>query len=398
MSPWPLFSAPASTPPFAFNSSALLLPRASCTLTPSASAFSAILSAFIGSVINGLASGWVTALATGWISWLAIFRVLLGATYMLRHSLFDTWGPGPPPDSPSTSAENLHNIPLAPSAPPPPLYDPPPPYANPHSFRAVHALQASEMRTFFSFSTLWPSPSIVRGAAPPRPVPAHWASNAMLKPRLTFDRSVTVLGWFSWAYTAVFAPVTQILFLAANWSRPGLGAAKLVKGLTIAVTALPLCVDVRVRYGERLGRGWMRVGFNVVTAGSCLVQGVFCGLLLGQGVVDLGGKTGQGREGGFPSIVVIAVPVYLLFAAIWAMGSCLVLPMRDGGRREENKLGVFGYLRDVGAGAFAGIFLAWPAVMLYFGALGGGQGGAQDLRVYLSCESQVWRKMAAVLP
>lgn len=274
----------------------MLLPRAGCTLTPAASAFSAILSAFIGSLINGLASGWVVALATGRIAWFAIFRVLLGAAYMLRHSLSDAWGPGPQP-LPSTSAETL-DIPLAPNE------SPPEPYFNPHSFRAalhpsraVRAQQKAELRHIFSLSSLWPSPAVVRGAAVPPAAPAHWASDPMLKPRPSLDSSVTALGWFSWGYTVIFAPITQMLFLAANWSRPGVGAAKLVRGLTVAVTALPLCVDGRVRYGERLGRRrWMRVGFNVVTAGSCLVQGVFCGLLLGRGAVDLGGGGCPGFE------------------------------------------------------------------------------------------------------
>lgn len=398
MTPW----ANSSAPPLPLDlSTPLLLPRAGCTLTPAASAFSAILSAFIGSLINGVASGWVVALATGWIAWFAIFRVLLGAVYMLRYSLSDSWGPGPQP-LPSTSAETL-DIPLAPNESPPP---PPPsePYFNPHSFRAalhpfraaraVRAQQKAELRHVFSLSSLWPSPAVVRGATAPPPAPAHWASDPMLKPRPSLDRSVTVLGWFSWGYTVIFAPITQMLFLAANWSRPEVGAAKLVRGLTVAVTALPLCVDVRVRYGERLGREWMRVGFNVVTAGSCLLQGVFCGLLLGRGVVDLGGGGGRG----FPSVVAIAVPVYLVFSALWATASCSLLPMRDGGRRGGNKLWVFGYLRDILAGAFAGIFLAMPAVMLYFGVARGGDGGAQDLSVYLNCEQQVWRKMAAVLP
>lgn len=118
----------------------LPLERDQCSITPkcgpAASAFSAILSAFIGSLINGLASGWVVALATGWIAWFAIFRVLLGAVYMLRHSLSDAWGPGPQP-LPSTSAETL-DIPLAPNE------SPPEPYFNPHSFRAaLHPFRAA---------------------------------------------------------------------------------------------------------------------------------------------------------------------------------------------------------------------------------------------------------------
>lgn len=125
MTSWPIFSAPGpppTAPAFDFSPTPVLLPRAGCTLTPAASAFSAILPAFIGSLINGLASGWVVALATGWIAWFAVFRVLFGAVYMLQHSLSDAWGPGPQP-LPSTSAETL-DIPLAPNESPPPPLDP----------------------------------------------------------------------------------------------------------------------------------------------------------------------------------------------------------------------------------------------------------------------------------
>lgn len=94
----------------------------------------------------------------------------------------------------------------------------------------------------------------------------------------------------------------------------------------------------------------------------------------------------EGGGRGFPSVVAIGVPVYLVFAALWAMASCSLLPMRDGGRREESKLWVFGYLRNILAGAFAGIFLAMPAVMLYFGVARVGGDGAQDLSAYLNCE------------
>src|SRR3569833_2317361 len=65
-----------------------------CTLSPAASAFSAILSAFVGSVINGLTSGWLVAFMTGWISWLAVFRVLMSAVYMLYRIITNSLGPG----------------------------------------------------------------------------------------------------------------------------------------------------------------------------------------------------------------------------------------------------------------------------------------------------------------
>ncbi|KAK0711726.1 hypothetical protein B0H67DRAFT_586169 [Lasiosphaeris hirsuta] len=441
-----------------------ILPRSGCTLSPSASAFSAILSAFIGSVINGLASGWLVAFMTGWIAWLAIFRVLLGGLYMLYRTATNTWGPGPGPGPGSDHRSEDALAPEASAAPlgddteashhlmAPPAYNsnyaltgysdptynnnnnnyhnnnyhnnytptgyPNPAYQNNHTTGYSNGpmwgappthLPTGPGRSGILWSNMWPRAAMVRGLEQPAVSAAArvWAKNhptlASSGPGATaLDHSVTALGWFSWGYTALFAPVTQILFVAANSARHDIGATKIVKGLTVAVTALPLCIDCRVRYGDALGRAWRASVFNLATSFSALLQGGLCAVLLVEGLLDLKSAS----RGGFP--VIIMAGVYPVFALFWMVASYSFLPMRDGGRKRAGQAHWAGYFLDVGAGAFAGIFLAAPAIALYSSAqfnkragLGFGEepsSGLNDLGQYLSCESQWWRKFAAVSP
>jgi len=407
-----------------------------CELSPAASAFSAILSAFVGSIINGLANGWLVAFMTGWISWLAIFRVLMGGLYMFYYSLFNRWGPGqskdfvdpPPPPLPlvyvggqppnTGSTSHLvgdHNNPY-----------------NPHEnvyasgWQAIPApgqpntyYVAPRLNTRHIFSNIWPSPSVVRGVDQPAPgtvAPTYTPgiTSRLMTPRSDLDRGVTIIGWFSLGYTAVFAPTTQILFLLANASRSDIGGAKLVKGLTVAITALPLCIDCRTRYADKLGAG--KYALNLFLALSCLVQGGICAALLVTGVMDLkspssgsGSGSGSGSRfgnrpsssppSGFGPPTGLIVGVYIFFALIWMAVSFAILPMRDGGRKGAGKIHWAGYLIDMLVGAFAGIFLAAPAIALYSGAtFRSGSSGSADLGEYLSCETEIWKKVAAVLP
>jgi hypothetical protein len=245
-------------------------------------------------------------------------------------------------------------------------------------------------------TNIWPSPAVVRGLdqPPARSVPPTWpgAKNSILTPRTDLDRGVTALGWVSLAYTALFAPITQILFVAANASRHDIGSAKIVKGLTVAVTALPLCIDCRVRYADSLR--WGRYALNLFISLSCLLQGAICVTLLVTGLLDIS----QGRSSRGPPLPILG-GVYVLFALIWMAASFAVMPMRDGGRKGAGKTHWAGYIFDVGMGAFAGVFLAAPAIMVFSGAtFRNRSSGVSDLGAYLSCESEIWRKLAAVAP
>ena len=413
-----------------------------CSLSPSASAFSSILSAFVGSVINGLTNGWLVAFMTGWISWFAVFRVLVGGLYMFFRSITDSWGPGRgkdyiDPDPPSyplypldprdgdTSTSTSHLVANNNNQRPD---DDTEYYAYPAYLPGQGGVQlvvVPKPKYRQLAKNIWPAPSVVRGidqpaadtALPTHPFLGRNGKKSIFTPRADLDRSVAPLGWISLLYTALWAPITQVLFLAANLSRPdgvttGLGAAKLVKGLTVAVTALPLCIDCRVRYADSLRWKPGRYALNLFVGTSCLFQGAVCATLLISGLVDMirdsdsdrengSSRTSLGGGGGrrgFPILAVVGV-IYVLFALVWMFGSFAMLPMRDGGRKGAGKTHWAGYLLDVGVGAFAGVFLAAPAIALYVrNSSGFGGSGMEDLADYLSCEEEVWRKIAAILP
>ena len=210
------------------------------------------------------------------------------------------------------------------------------------------------------------------------------------------NREVTVFGWLGWVYGALYAPASQLIWVAANASNNN-GLAKVVKGLSVAVTALPLCIDSRVRYADALRRHrWGSLwayGFNITNAASCLLQAAICGTLLVFGVVQAHAQS----EFGFPWPIVAIYPV---FSLVWAWGSFQILPVRDGGRRRAAQAHWMGYFVDIGVGAFAGLFLAAPAFALYTSSKPLGQSGddASNLTTYLSCESAWWKKFAAIFP
>ncbi|PQE30866.1 hypothetical protein CJF32_00009071 [Rutstroemia sp. NJR-2017a WRK4] len=193
-------------------------------LKPSISTFSAMLSAFVGSVINGLSSGWLIAFITGWISWFALFRVLLGAVYMFYRSITGTWEPEY--DAITQTEDESHqdygwNSMI--------LQGDPVPHKNQSKSRFL--------------SVLWPKTSDIRSFK----LQAS-KSTKNVSPWSPLNRDVTFLGWVGWIWTALIAPVSQLIWVAANISNHSNGAVKIVKSLTVAVTALPLSIDSRVRY------------------------------------------------------------------------------------------------------------------------------------------------------
>ncbi|KAK0099385.1 hypothetical protein ONS96_008414 [Cadophora gregata f. sp. sojae] len=218
-----------------------------------------------------------------------------------------------------------------------------------------------------------------------------------------FDRNVTVLGWIGWIYGAVYAPISQIFWIAANASaKESAGVTKAVKGLSVAITALPLGIDTRVRFAESLrrkrwGGEWAYNAFNLTNALSCLLQGVFCGMLLILGVIDIQRPTGD--ENFYPSFPLPLVGIYPLFSLIWAFVSFKILPMVDGGRKPADQKW-YGHILDVAMGAFAGLFLAAPSFGLYMSGVSPGEDGSggSDLAEFLRCEVSWWKKASAIFP
>ncbi|KAK4143650.1 uncharacterized protein C8A04DRAFT_28642 [Dichotomopilus funicola] len=424
-SPW---SEPlGSLTTLAMDNTTTILPRSSsCQLSPAGSAFAAIISAFVGSVINGVTNGWFVAFMTGWIAWLAIFRVLLAGLYMLYRSVTDSWGPGlGPGSSAGANTAEMTGYEGGSSGNAPPSYHRvfahdvengnPQPHNAWQPIPDLHTMQAEQAQQYKANlkANLWPKAALVRLHRPQPLATAHpgMKTTGPFPNTITdLDRNVTVLGWFSLAYTAIWAPITQILFLLAQYSRHDNGGAKLVKGLTVAVSALPLGVDCRVRYADAMPWSWARRSVNLVTALSALLQGAICAVLLVTGVMDLLNPPEKEEDpndpwAGFPSSSQPTIPVpavvvpYLVFAVIWMLASFAMLPMKDGGRMGAGKKHWAGYILDVGMGLFAGVFLAAPAFALMSNAtFATDSSGWGDLQEYLSCEKDVWRRFAAVVP
>ena len=310
----------------------------SCELSPQGRAFSTVLTAFIGSIINGITSGLLVAFITAWISWFATLRILIGAVWSLCQAFSSDYTPI------STADEMI----------------------------------ALEERG--AAADVAPSNS------------AHIGSKlSMVNKRL--NRKVTVLGWIGWAYTAVYSPVVQALWLAANWTSAS-GSLKIVRGLGISVTALALTIDTKKRYAETL-RGSSYLGrvaciaFKLTNAGSAFGMGAMCAALLIKGALELHLKW-------------YFFVLYCVFMVIWAAVSFTFIPVQDGG------VGGAGIILDVLMGAFAGVILAAPAFFIMKSAeqptvsLNGfstPESGQASLSHYISCDSvAVWRKIAAILP
>ena len=308
----------------------------SCELSAQGRAFSTVLTAFISSIINGLTSGYLVAFITGWISWFAMLRILGGALL----SLYQAFSPKYTQVS-TTDAEII----------------------------------ALEQRGLVSDTT-------AREGAPVGSAPGGNATAFSAKSRRKMD--IHALGWIGWVYTAIYSPIIQILWLAANWSAAS-GQLKLVRGLGVSVAALGLTMDTKKRYAERLG-GVAGVMFKLINGGSAFGMGAMCLALLVKGALDL-------------SLKWYFILIYCVFCVIWAAVSFTQIPVEDGGIKGA------GIILDVLMGAFAGIFLAAPAFVVWrdlkFAAdhSDTSESGSATLNEYLSCESvAVWKKMTAVLP
>ena len=205
---------------------------------------------------------------------------------------------------------------------------------------------------------------------------------------------VTAFGWIGWLYTAIYSPTVQALWIAENWTNAS-GALKLVRALGISIAALSLTIDTKRRYATKLKNtkyigslGY--IAFNLINAGSALGMGIMCAALLIKGAIDL-------------SIKLYFIIPYCIFLVIWAVASFRICPVRDGGIQGK------GIFIDVLVGAFAGLFLAFPAfIVLQTGGEGPTltpngfvypESGEASLQQYLSCDSvAAWQKFVAIFP
>lgn len=437
-----------------------------CNLTPGARAFSAMMSAFIGSVVNGLTSGALIAFITAWISWFALFRVVIDGLYMFYRSTTGTWTLGKSGDdyemldralsshidysayghmpNQNLNSQNVESELLSQAAPtnlPPTLSElQTSSHVEEYHLHAYIAVFGHGGSSIIKppkeslFSTIWPTRSdlvarnenALLAQQKCKELRLHYASDKNMEEALAAfalmaksgtlpgpvpdttlwdapNRDVTFLGWVGWVYSAIYSLISQIIWVAASTSDGSYsGAAKLVKGLSIAVTALPLCIDNRVRFAESLrtkrgGGSWAYHAFNLINSTSCLAQGILSGTLLAMSASDMAKPKKGSSRSFFPTPLVF---IYPIFSLLWAWVSFKLVPMMDGGRPRAAQKHWTGYFIDVGMGIFGGLFLAAPAFALYRSGSRPGEdnSGASDLAEFLRCQVPAWQKFSAIFP
>ncbi|XPT01963.1 hypothetical protein M3J09_011087 [Ascochyta lentis] len=329
-----------------------------CALSPSASAFSTMLSAFIGSVINGLCSGMMIAFITGWLSWLAVLRILAAGAY----ELYLAFKAGTNLDAVDGTC-----------------------YESIEMGGSVIAAASSTDRSRDREVVIPNSLTTTTAAQPSKPLHRSW--NPMLAPP---EKTVTPFGWLGWTWSAIYTPLSQSIWLGVHMrSAPGL--VQFVRALAIGVSALGLTFDYKQRYAAAVGRRWGTwafVAFNVWNAAACVLLGAEALLLLIHGAMAV------------ERVPVPLLVVYPVFAIVWAVVSWRLLPPIDGARPGVN---VFA---DVLMGAFAGLFVAAPAFVLWRNSKfsedylsNGSEVSGMDLGEFLACEGgSFWEKFAAVMP
>lgn len=289
-----------------------------CALSPHARALSSVLTAFVGATLTGLSSGQHVAFMVAWVCWFASLRIILVGIYQLY----------------SVARLEL-------------------PEGGEHFFKFLDIFHHHDLRKW--------SDGFFRGAV---------------------EEQVSFLGWTGWAYTTLYSPTIQVMWLLENWDKASTGLI-FARAIGVGVAALPSTFDTRARYGRALGRlcgrpaAWL---FGALTAASTVT-------LAGVAVTELGlAAKGMGKSAWVAAI-------YVVFTLVWAYGSLVFASPHDDAKALR---GWVRRLGDVGTGAFAGLFVAAPA----FGIMMAAQDHpGMGLSTYLRCEGTTWwQRMVAILP
>jgi len=343
-----------------------------------------MLSAFIGSVLNGLFSGFWIAFFTGWISWFAFIRILAAAFY----EIYLTIKAGTNFDA--LDKEKYQNIGLNTfnGGNQSTEYRP---GNQPISVADEEASLTRNMEPAQSHLTNPYSTTVVTGPYGRGGVGWRLWRNLTKQP----ERTVTVFGWLGWVWSAIYTPISQSIWLSVHITS-GNGVTLLVRALAITVSALGLTFDYKQRYAASLGRkwgAWAFVAFNVWNSLACLLLGAEATALLVRGALNASFASKA------TIVMFIAYPAISMF---WAWISWKRLPPIDGARPGVN------IFADVLMGAFAGIFVAAPAFILWRSSawnteidrkMHGSPESGMDLSSFLSCQgASVLEKFAAVMP
>jgi hypothetical protein len=295
-----------------------------CELSPRAQYLSTVLTAFSGSIIGGISGGLFIAFYTAWICWMATLRIVLTGIWQVYEAVRL---------EPLEGGDQFHDF-----------------------WRRVPVLKIlmSDARTF-------DDPFFRHGAESNEP---------------------TILGWSSWVWATCYAPVSQVLWLVAHWNTHN-GGLKIVRAIGVSVTALPLTMDTKARYGaaleQRYGR-WSRIAFTFIHANSCMTLGLISAIELVQGAVDA-------------KIRVYVCIIYFLMLVFWTAGAFAFSTPHDEAYGSEGALLL---LAGLLMGTFGGLFTAAPAYAMMSQAKTTPGVGISD---YLRCkEVSMWKKVTAIIP
>jgi hypothetical protein len=358
-------------------------------LSPHDRFLSTILTSFIGAVITGISGGWFIAFCTAWISWFATLRIVaVGMWFVWRAVRGFTLDGG------ITFYENF------------PLLNRLPGMKSGQLRKRLNAMgedyqqmSSSSNEEGHELHNRAPDNSAPTEAPPPYDSGAYTTANpqqldatettkaakSVAKRVVGFQKGPpTILGWAGWIYASCYFPIVQILWLAGNWANgPSAGNLKLVRALSISVTALALTMDTKARYavsvGERYGP-WARQTFTIIHAFSTLILGVIAVIMLTVGVIQMKG------------VPLFFIPVVIFFSFVWMFGSFLLFPPMDGGMPPNS---VLTFLAGLVMGVFCGAFTSAAAL----GSIGFASTDGATIGQYLGCEGvEVWRKFIAIFP
>jgi hypothetical protein len=295
-----------------------------CELSPRGQYLSTVLTAFSGSIIGGISGGHFVAFYTAWICCMATLRIVLTGIWQVYEA------------AKFQPLEGGHQF---------------------HSFWS----RVPVLRILMSNARTFDDPFFRDGARANEP---------------------TILGWASWLWATCYAPISQVLWLVAHWNTHN-GGLKIVRAIGVSVTALPLTMDTKARYGavleQRFGR-WSRIAFTFIHANSCMILGLISAIELIQGAVDAK----------IPAYVCI---IYCLVMVFWTFIAFGFSTPHDEAYGSE---GVSQLVAGLLMGAFGGLFTAAPAYsMMTQAETTPGVG----ISVYLRCkEVSIWKKVTAIIP
>jgi hypothetical protein len=301
-----------------------------CHLSPKARALSTVLSAAAGSVIGGITGGHHIAFHTTWVCYFAAFRVVMTGAWFL--------------------------------------------------YEAFHLHRAAGGDQFHDFYKKIPVIGLVVRSA-------RDFDSPLFREGRDPDAGVSFLGWFGWLWVTIYTPVMSTLWLVGNWDKAN-GALKFARAISVSVSALPITVDTRARYGDVLEKylgkpfRWL---FTIISAVACLYLGLLTLLLLCLAAADWHVPVWT------PILVAIAYTLIMLF---WTNLSFSDMTPRDEGLPGIRNLGQF--LAGLGMGLFGIFFVAQPAG---YAVLVSPKSPGVGLKKYAACESvALWRKVIQLLP